>query len=301
MPSFSDFQWGLVVPLFAAAGLRLILAFISDWLFVRPSAEGSVNVEAVPAKSVLAWETCLPLALGAGLGYFLLPLGPWVPEVEYEWIAAAVALAVLVSCVIGFLGSHWSVRFIGLPIVYAATIAAVGYALMPTWEDLWPDYRTYLIFWCMGAWLLSVAIDQSTLLKSWPFAVVMLGTCLAAAGIALLSESMRFAQITGLTVAVVLGLSLVGLVLRRPLLSGLGLPLVVYLAGMLLIAQTNSFSEVPFACYWLPMGGLFLSVVVGQLVPTVSFPKLHAASTILAAAIPSTVAIIWAVVATLPE
>ncbi|RCS40466.1 hypothetical protein DTL42_24125 [Bremerella cremea] len=301
MPSLNDLLWGLVAPLFAAAGLRLVLAFLSDWLFARPVDKDSTSGDAAPAKRVLAWETCLPLALGAGLGYFFLPLGPWVPEVEYEWIAAAVGLAVVASTVVGFLGNHWSARFIGLPIFYAATAVAVGYALMPTWDDLWPDYRTYLVFWCLGAWLLSVAIDQSSLPASWPFAIVVLGTCLATSGVVLLSESMRFAQISGLTVGVVLGLTVVGLILRRPLLNGLGLPIVVYLGGMLLIAQTNSFSEVPFLCYWLPMGGLLLAVVTGQLVSRTSFPKLHATSMILAAAIPSTVAVIMAVVATMPE
>lgn len=296
-----DFIWGLAVPLLAAAGLRLVLALLSDWLFARSATDERSASDRLPTKQVLAGETCLPLALGAGLGYFLLNLGPWLPKTQYEWIAAGVGLAVLVATQISFLGRHWTVRFFALPLAYAATIYGVGYALMPTWDDLWPDYQTYLVGWCVGVWILSFTIDISKESEAWPFAVVWLGTSLAAAGIVLLSESMRFAQITGLTFSVLLGLTLVGLILRRPLLPQLGLPLGVYLAGMLLIAQTNSFSDVPFACYWLPLAGPLFSLVAGHCLPSSRFPKLHAVCVILAAAIPSAGAVIMAIVASMPE
>ncbi len=298
MPSTNDLFWGLAVPLLAAAGLRLILALLSDWLWARPAGD---EPDTPATKHVLAWETCLPLALGAGLGYFFLNLGPWLPKAHYEWIAAAVGLAVLVATLIDFLGRHGLVRFLVLPIGYGVTIATIGYVLMPTWDDLWPDYWTYLAYWGIGVWVLSFTIDSSKESESWPFAIVLLGTCLAAAGIVALSESMRFAQITGLTFSVLLGLTIVGLLMRRPLVPRLGLPLMVYLAGMLLIAQTNSFSDVPFLSYWLPMAGPFLAVLAGHLVPSSRFPRLHPISVILAAAIPSTGAVIMAIVATMPE
>ncbi|PQO31525.1 hypothetical protein [Blastopirellula marina] len=296
-----DLIWGLAVPLLAAAGLRLILALLSDWLFARSAKDELSDTERLPPKQVLAWETCLPLALGAGLGYYFLNLGPWLPKTQYDWIAATIGLTVLVTTVLGFLGRHWTVRFLVLPMVYGATIVTVGYVLMPSWPDLWPDYWTYLVCWCIGVWILAVMLDNSREIDSWPFAIVLMGTSLAVSGIAFRSGSMRFAQITGLAFAVLLGLTLLGLVLRRPLLRGLGLSMMVFLAGMLLIAQTNSFSSVPFVCYWLPLAGPLFSLVAGHFLPSSRFPKLHAVCVILAAAIPSTGAVLMAIVATMPE
>lgn len=77
--------------------------------------------------------------------------------------------------------------------------------------------------------------------------------------------------------------------------------MVVFLAGMLLIAQTNSFSNVPFLSYWLPLAGILLSLIAERLISVTRFPKLHAISVVLAAAIPSTVAVVMAVVETMPE
>lgn len=296
-----DVIWGLAVPLLSAAGLRWLLAILADRFFLANHSTGTDTSEASSTKQVFAWETCLPLALGAGVGYFVLNLGPWMPKANYEWITAGVGLAILVSTIVGFFGQHWAVRFIVLPIAYAATIVATGYFLMPTWDDLWPDYWTYLVCWCVGCFILSVKLDHSKELDTWPFAVVLLGSSLATAGIVFRSGSMRFAQITALSFAVVLGLTLIGFVMRRPLLRGLGLPMVVFLAGMLLIAQTNSFSNVPFLSYWLPLAGILLSLIAERLISVTRFPKLHAISVVLAAAIPSTVAVVMAVVETMPE
>lgn len=297
MPTANDIIWGLAVPLLVAAGLRWILAMISGRCCPPASADGE---ESRP-KQVLAWENCLPLAVAAGIGYFVLELGPWVPESHYEWIGAAVLLAVVVASIVSCFTRYAFVQFGLLPIAYAAVVIGAGFFLMPNYPDLSPAYSTYLACWCGGVFVLAVMVDIYPYNGSWPFAVVLIGTCLAAAGIAFLSDSMRFAQVTGLAFAVTLGLSVIGLVMRRPLLTGLGLPLMVYLAGMLLIAQTNSWSDVPFSSYWLPMVGPFLSVVAGLLISPIRFPKSHTVVVILAAAIPATVGVAMAVVASLPE
>lgn len=301
MPTANDFLWGLAVPLVVAAGLRWLLAMISDRWLTRSKEDAANQAEGSAAKRVFAWETCLPLALGAGLGYFILELGPWVPGAHYEWIAVAVSIAVVVATLVGFFGDNSIVRFGLMPIAYAGTAVGAGYLVMPTYPDLWPAYSVYLSCWCVGVLILSVAVEAYPHNGSWPFAVVLIGTSLASAGIALLSESMLFAQITGLTFAVTLGMTLVGLVLRRPLLPGLGLPLMTYLAAMLLIAQTNSWSAVPFVSYWLPMIGPLLAVIAGLVITPVKHPRWHAAAVILAAAIPATVGVAMAVLTTLPE
>ncbi|PQO46509.1 hypothetical protein [Blastopirellula marina] len=297
MPTANDIIWGLAVPLLVAAGLRWILAMISD----RCCAAVPDKTAAPRPTKVSAWENCLPLAASAAIGYFVLELGPWVPDAHYEWIGAAVLLAVVVASVVGCFTQYSFVRFGLLPLAYAAVVIGVGFYLMPTYPDLSPAYSTYLACWCGGVFVLSVAVDVYPYNGSWPFAVVLIGTCLAAAGIAFLSDSMRFAQVTALAFAATLGLSIIGLLMRRPLLSGLGLPLMVYLAGMLLIAHTNSWSDVSLVSYWLPMVGPFLAVMAGLLISPVRFPKAHAAVVILAAAIPATVGVAMAVVASLPE
>ncbi|PQO35715.1 hypothetical protein C5Y96_08655 [Blastopirellula marina] len=300
--SWNDLLWGLAVPLLTAGGLRLLLV----WLFQQFAAAG--NRDPAPEATASAenpraypLETSLPLVVGAAVGYFVLKLGPWIPDAHYEWLPVGIAIAMLAAVAVGLLGQSVLIRIAVLPLVYAVVTAGIGILLIPTWEDLSPPYAPYLFCWCIGVTAVSVVTQLSPESNRWPFAVVWLGTCLAVAAIVAISESLRFAQIAGLTFAASLGLVATGLSLRRCLLDGVGLTLTIYLAGILLIAQVNSWSAVPLASYWLPMAGPLLAAVVGVLLSQKCSPALRATLVILAAAIPSTIAVILAFVATLSE
>ncbi|MBA2114526.1 hypothetical protein [Bremerella alba] len=300
--SWNDLLWGLAAPLLTAAGLRLVLVWIVGQ-FASTDRHDPDSQETSPEvkPQATSLETSLSLVVGAAVGYFMLQLGPWIPDAHYEWLPIGIAAAVLVAAVVGQLGNSVLIRFCVLPLVYAAVLAGVGYLLMPTWEDLSPPYLPYLLCWCVGATVVSVATELSPESHRWPFAVVWLGTCLAVAAIVAISESLRFAQVAGLTFSAVLGLTFVGLILRRSLVGGVGLTLTTYLAGILLIAHVNSWSDVPIVSYWLPMAGPLLAAVLGMLLSQKIPSVLRATLVILAAAVPSTIAVVLAFLATLPE
>ncbi|MEW4565929.1 hypothetical protein AB1K70_25660 [Bremerella sp. JC770] len=300
--SGNDLLWGLAAPLLVAAGLRFVLAGIARLLVQGDQPDTDSDATATPAMPAgTSLETSVALVAGAAVGYFVLKLGPWVPDAHYEWLPLGIVIAMLVASVVGLLGQSPLVRFAVLPVSYAAVAAGVGYLLMPTWDDLSPAYAPYLASWCVVVVLVSVTTELAPEGRRWPFAVVWLGTCLAAAAIVAISESLRFAQIAGLTFGASLGLVAVGLMMRRSLLGGVGLTLTTYLAGILLIAEVNSWSDVPLVSYWLPMAGPLFAAVLGMLLPAKVPAALRATLVILAAAIPSTIAVVLAIVATLSE
>lgn len=300
--SWNDLLWGLAVPLLTAGGLRLFLVWLARHFYPdMPSDPGLEENSSVATSRVAPVETSLPLFAGAAVGYFALELGPWDPDAHYEWLPIGVAIAMLTVVMVSLLGRSILVRVAILPLAYATAAAGVGYLLMPAWEDLSPPYAPYLICWSLGVTAVAVVTQLSPESSRWPFAVVWLGTCLAVAAIVTISESLRFAQVAGLAFGASLGLVAMGSLLRRSLLDGVGLTLTIYLAGTLLIAQVNSWSEVPLACYWLPMASPLLAAVVGTLLPQKQSPVIRASLVVLAAAIPSAIAVILAFVATLSE
>ena len=300
--SWNDLLWGLAAPLLTAAGLRCVLALISQRFFDDVKNDSDSTQTASPlTKPASALETSLPLAIGAAVGYFMLNLGPWVPDAHYEWLPIGIAIAMLTASAVGLLGKSALIRFGILPIAYGTVAAVAGYLLMPTWDDLTPPYVPYLLCWCVGVAAVSIASELSPESSRWPFAIVWLGTCLAIAAIVAISESLRFAQVAGLTFGASLGLAVTGLLLGRSLLGGTGLTLTTYLSGILLISHVNSWSDVPMISYWLPLAGPFLAAVLGGLLPEKVSPSVRATTVILSAAIPSTIAVILGIVATLSD
>lgn len=299
--TLNDLLWGLAAPILIAAGLRFVLSIVFDRF--RPGSSPSIEEEELPPQRSVAFaiETCLPLVVAAAVGYFMLSLGPWVPDAHYEWLPLGVVLAAVTASLLDFFRWNSLVRWIGLPIGYAAIVGLVGYVLMPTWEGLEPSYTPYLACWCVGVLVISLTNEWTPGNGGWPMAVVWLGTCLAAAVVVALSESLRFAQVAGLSFSAGLGLVVTGIVLKRSLLGGLGLTLTVYLAGILLIAQVNSFSDVPLVSYWLPIAGPFISAIIGFLLPAKASGLVRGLAIVLPAATVSAIGVILAVVATMPE
>ncbi|MEW4454693.1 hypothetical protein AB1L30_18660 [Bremerella sp. JC817] len=300
--SSNDLIWSLVVPLLAATGLRFVLSWVVSRFEAAPSIETSEEPStSTIAPSALPLETAIPLIAAAAIGYFQLELGPLVPKAHYEWLPLGVLIAAVVATLVGFFQRYAVVRFGLLPLAYAGVVGGVGYMLMPTWDDLSPSYPVYLTCWCAGVWLLACTTEWAPDRGRWSFAIVWLGTCLAVAIVVALSESLRFAQIAGLTFSGSLGLVIGGMLMRRGLLGGLGLTLTTYLGGILLIAHVNSFSDVPLVSYWLPMMGPLLSVAFATLLPGKISGFARGTCVVLVAAIPSLVAITLAVLATMPE
>lgn len=297
--SLNDLVWGLVAPLLLAAILRWGLAALTD----RCTRQPTEAVPGPPSRRILAWETSLPYLAAVAVGYFVLKLGAFSPQAHYEWLPASVGLAAMAACLADLVfGPVWlrvSVRLL----LYAATVVLAGYLLMPTWEDLALPYPIFLGVWIATGGIVALAIDFSTVPQrpdqggTWPWMVVVLGTCLAAAAVVALSESLRFAQVAGLAFSATLGVAIGGILRREAWLPSLGLPLVVHLAGILLIAQTNSYSDVPWWSYVLPMAGLLLAVAGGQAASGKRAVVTQACIMICMAAIPATIAVILAVLA----
>lgn len=302
--SLKDLGWGVLVPLLLAAALRIALAVLMDRLVpaeapVEPARSKSASSKA-SGRRVFAWETCLPYAAGVAVGYFMLNLGPLRPEAHYQWLPAAIGLATIAPCLADAVGGPVALRVGARILLYAATGAVAGYLLMPTWDDLAFPYTVYLTAWIAAVFSLALAADLPGAVADrdqnheWPWAMVVLGTCLATAAVVALSESLRFAQMASLAFSASLGVVLAGLVRRKPPFPGMNLPVMVHLAGILLVAQVNSYSNVPWISYLLPLSGLAVALGASWLVPSTASAVLRSSVVIFLAAISSAAAVILA-------
>jgi len=189
----------------------------------------------------------LATVVGFLVGYGLLSLAPWSPTAHWHWLPFALILAAIagpITCAEG-------VTFVERLVLYMLVALAVGYALVPEWEDLAPSRNVHLAAFAAYVVLLPVLLEPLTKRLVGPrLPFILWATVTAAAIVLALSGSLRFAQIAIALAGALFGIFLVSFTRRDTNhLAGISLLFSVASVGALLIGRVNSFSEVPLASY----------------------------------------------------
>ncbi|APZ95056.1 hypothetical protein [Fuerstiella marisgermanici] len=238
--TFNDLAYGFAVPAVVSAVVLLV--------FCRMLSEK------------VSRATAAPLALTAGFltGYWLLELGPYIPEVYREWLPYTVLAAGVASAI--------PQRHLPMRIAIAAAVAGfAAWQLVPGWEHLEPSAATHRIAWLVLVIPVLLALEPSTQhTPSWLVSVVLGMTMVAASVVLLLSGSLLFCQVAGCGAGALVGMGLLTACKRHDqTFEGLALPFTILLAGILLIGRVESFSEVPLISYLLlPAAPLMLCIFV---------------------------------------
>jgi hypothetical protein len=238
---------------------------------------GLIIPAAVAAAILLTWRRLLPgewakrsgasFALVAGFvaGYALLDLGEWKPRFYWHWLPY-VALLTLVAGALQSLKGKW--RIAGA-IVALATVVFALWLLLPTWSKIVEIRTAYYAIWIpltFGIGMLIAPLLRKPLGERFPQAlpgIILAAAFFCASAVIFLSGSGKLAQIAGAAFGAMLGIGIVGCFRRDGNeLSDLATPQAVLLCGLLLVAQVDSHSDVPLACYLVvPLAPLALWLV----------------------------------------
>lgn len=253
--SQKDILLGLVVPALAS----MIVVAVVAWLSRKRDSTGTAAAPAV--------------VLGFLLGYWLLKLGPVVPEFDRDWLPYT-AVCALVPAMIPRQSRHsFKLQLLALAIV----VIVSAWVLVPTWDSLEPSRTVHLAVWTIYTFALSAGLLSIARAGDWPqrssndeeplrqvkdasrsggllFLFLMLATLSAASALLLLSESLLFCQIMLAGTAAFAGLALVYATASRffqfrPSLSGAALVYSILVSAAMLTGKVNSFSDVPTSSY----------------------------------------------------
>lgn len=183
------------------------------------------------------------------LGYWLVGLGPLLPDAHWHWLPYAVLLAGIAGAV----GSAAGVRFGERGLLFAAVALVAAWRLAPDWENPELSRGTQIVAWIALVVVVAALLRPlATAVSGGLLAGVCAACCIAAAIVLNCSGSNLFTQLAGAGAGAMTGVAIAAAVDRRASeRDGWPLPFVVFLSGALWIGQANSFSNVPLASYLL--------------------------------------------------
>lgn len=215
-------------------------------------------------------------------GYWLLKLGPFLPEADRDWLPYAAVFALIPAMV-----PQQSLRLLATRLlVLALTVVVVGWLLVPTWDHLEPSRTTHLVAWSAYTFFLSVGMLWFARVERFPdisvpetaghrdnrtyrpgsrlFLFLIVSTLAAASGLLLLSESLLFCQIMAVGMAAFAGFAIAYWCFQcRSGLEGVSLVYSLLISAALLTGKVNSFSSVPTTSYLiLPLTPLAYGLVL---------------------------------------
>lgn len=247
----NDVLFGFVIP--------LVIAAVIDRSVARPG-----NFAAL--RNIAA---NLGLAAGFVAGVWLLKLSPLRPTAHWHYLPYIAMVAAIAAIVGGAWGPF------ARSVTAAVVLGATAYLLVPTWDDLKPTRMVLIVGWAVAAFGLDT-LTSALPSRHSPKVIAAIGiaTAFGVASLMLMAGSLRFAQFGGCMAAVFCGLALSRWRLSRSKESAISaqpsswpeisLIFVCLAAGVTLVGQLNSFSDVPLLCYVLvPLAplGLWVSAV----------------------------------------
>jgi hypothetical protein len=183
------------------------------------------------------------------LGYWLVKLGPWMPEAHWHWLPYAVLLAAIA----GPVGSATGVRLFERVLLFAAVALVAAWDLAPNWENPELSRKTQIAAWVALVVVVALLLRPlATAVSGGLLSAVCAICCIAAAVVLNCSGSNLFTQLAGAGAGAMTGVAIAAAFDRRTnALDGWPLPFAVFLSGALWIGQSNSFGDVPLASYVL--------------------------------------------------
>ncbi|MCA9258563.1 MAG: hypothetical protein KDA61_05160, partial [Planctomycetales bacterium] len=243
-------------------------------------------------------------------GYWSLDLGPYVPQVERDWLAYAPAFGAVAGLGL-LLADRSKLAAAGTSLL---AIAAIAWLLSPTWKSLTTPRVARAALWAIyaaglaGCSMATVPRRQSSRpfptderksgeaawARPWGeslwcgMAALTLG---AAAGLLALSGSLRFGQIAACLGATYLGAAVAIAPGRRGWdFRAFAALYAVAIAAFMLTGQMNSFSPIPRFCYYLlpiapAASGAIWRAMASSNVPSRAAVSLLAGGAVLAVAL----------------
>ena len=189
--------------------------------------------------------TAFALATAAGLA--ALDLVPWQPESHWHWMPWLLMASAIPSCLPdkrGWLRLQW--------IGWLALIGAASVLLVPDWKDLIASQNVLRASLCCLAIVNAVtfAACVRNAAPTWVLRHLVIGTLLMSV-LLLLSGSLLFSQIGLAGFGASCGLLFAEWRGAKMSVMTLAVPVSLFFAGMMLIAQVNSYSSVPAVAYLL--------------------------------------------------
>lgn len=220
------------------------------------------------------WPASLAIAAGFAAGYALLKLAPWQATSHWHWTPHALFLAAL----LGPVATAKGISLVERILIYAAAIWIAAWFVVPTYADLEPSRTIHLIVWPLYLLAIVVPLDLLSRRMTGPLLPAIVSISLAASMVVIfLSGNAKFTQILGIGFAAMLGVTCSSFLSKeKPALLGAALPITMLSAGYLLVAQVQSFSDVPLICYALPPTAPIL-LWIGQSKSLVERPGLSGA------------------------
>lgn len=242
--NWNDLSYGFGLPTLSA----LLLLMNMRWMF--------------PVNFARRYAPSVAFVAAFQVGYWLLKLGPVYPEGHWQWLPHLL----VVAAIIGVVSASQDLNVIDR--VLLATVATIISAilLVPNWQDLTFPRQEYMLGWSLLVIILAQFYNSISLkFPATIFPAVLCLTCLTGAVLMTHSGSLLFGQIGLASAGGTLGLTVAAIFDKRSRsMDGLAYPMTFFLCTTMLIAEVNSFTEIPFASYLLipcaPLGLWLASV-----------------------------------------
>lgn len=231
----------LVVALFAMINLR--------WMLPADVAQRY--------SPAVAWLT------GTLLGYWLLRLGPFVPQLHWHWLP----WVMLGTFSIGVVGASRNLMLLDRLLLFLLGGLVAGWLLFPGWDTVWPPREQYFLGWVAYVVALALILNaQSERLAGSTFALVLTLTAVTGGVLLAHSGSLRFAQMLWAAAAACGGLTVAARLDKNSQhLDGFAFPFTLFVSAMMLIGHVNSFSKIPIYSYaFIPLAPCSLLILRGK-------------------------------------
>jgi len=239
--TLADIAYGFAAPAIASAVVYFALRYL------------------LPSDAARRYAPSVALVCGFSLGYWLLPLGPWSPEVNWHWLP----YVALMTLAVGPVAQAAGVSSIERGLIYLIVALFAGWLLTPTWENLDPSRTVQVVCWTVYIVLLASLLDPIAKELTGPLLpAILMASFACGAAVLGLSGNLRFAQIAGAGAGALAGITACTLVRGRTVaLDGVALSYSVILGGAMFVGRASSYSDVPLASYALvPLAPLLVWV-----------------------------------------
>ena len=211
----------------------------------------------LPSEAARRYAPSLGLLLGFQLGYWLLKLGEVATSPHYQWLPFTFGAVGLVSVFLESNGANLVDRLLS----YGLITVIAGWFLIPTYDSLPLSWRDSLIAWT--ALIVVSSLLSRPLISKFPGPMLPAVYCtmaICAAGTLVLAGSLSRGQISGVVGGASFGLLLSTIFDKKSRqLDGVAFPVQFFFCSIMMIGQTNSYSDIPTPAYYiLPLAPLGL-------------------------------------------
>lgn len=220
-------------------------------------------------RDILGMAAAPTVVFGFLLGYWLLKLGPVVPEFDRDWLPYAPVLALVPTLIPGQSLNRLKLQLLVLAIV----VIILAWLLVPTWDNLEPSPVVHRVAWSAYTFLLSSGMllivradepphqllsgeqsvqqdNRASRSGSRLLSFLIVATLAASSALLLLADILLFCKSMLVATAAFSGWAIAYWFFQcRSTPGGITLVYTLLICATMLTGKVNSFSSVPTASY----------------------------------------------------